>query len=358
MTRSIKCIQMQVLQIIWKSLAINLFLSSYSINTSAQNSSYNTNTIPINGTQCTAFGTNALRFNSTGGANTASGYGSLYTNTTGNYNTASGFESLYFNTTGPANTANGTYSLYKNTIGSSNTGIGYQSLFSNTNGSANSALGFASLGNNISGNYNSAYGNSSLINNLTGNGNSAYGCQSLQSNSIGNNNTALGDSAGYFSTGNKNVFLGNYAGYFETSGSNKLYLANDSAKTMIYGDFSTGQVLFGKAKPAGYTFKGNRTLNVFGGIISDSVRVALNISWADYVFGSNYTLKPLQELRTYIDINNHLPNIPSAEEVKINGIEIAAMDAKLLEKIEELYLYIFQQQKQIDELKRMIQEKK
>ncbi|MEO7264292.1 MAG: hypothetical protein ABIW38_05235, partial [Ferruginibacter sp.] len=54
------------------------------------------------------------------------------------------------------------------------------------------------------------------------------------------------------------------------------------------------------------------------------------------------------ELENYIKINKHLPNIPSAEEIKNEGMDIAAMNAKLLEKIEELHLYILQQQKQIE----------
>ena len=56
---------------------------------------------------------------------------------------------------------------------------------------------------------------------------------------------------------------------------------------------------------------------------------------------------PLEELSRFIKINKHLPNIPTAAEVEKNGIELGAMNAKLLEKIEELHLYILQQQKEI-----------
>ena len=117
----------------------------------------------------------------------------------------------------------------------------------------------------------------------------------------------------------------------------------------MYGDFSTGQVLLGNPLPTGYTFKGTRTLNVLGGIIADSVRVALSATWADYVFKDDYKLLPLEELSRFIKTNKHLPNIPTAAEVEKNGIELGEMNAKLLEKIEELHLYILQQQKQMDE---------
>ena len=232
-------------------------------------------------------------------------------------------------------------------MGVQNTSNGYVSLYSNTDGNNNTASGFASLYNNTSGNYNTASGFESLLFNTTGNSNTADGYRALNSNTYGNNNTAMGDSSGFLSTGNKNVFLGNLAGYYETKGSNKLYLANDSNKTILYGDFSTGQVLLGKPLTTGYVFKGHRTLNVLGGIIADSMRVALSSTWADYVFADDYKLKPLEDVAKYIQSNKHLPDVPSSDEVARNGIELGAMDAKLLQKIEELHLYILQQQNEI-----------
>ena len=74
--------------------------------------------------------------------------------------------------------------------------------------------------------------------------------------------------------------------------------------------------------------------------------------WSDYVFDSSYKLMPLGELERYVNTNRHLPNIPSATEVESNGVNIGEMDALLLEKIEELTLYIIDLQKQIDELKK------
>jgi hypothetical protein len=78
--------------------------------------------------------------------------------------------------------------------------------------------------------------------------------------------------------------------------------------------------------------------------------------WADYVFAEDYTLKPLEELSSFIKTNKHLPNIPTAKEVEINGIELGEMNAKLLEKVEELSLYIIQQIKEITTQKQQPEE--
>ena len=194
-----------------------------------------------------------------------------------------------------------------------------------------------------------------LYSNTAGSYNAANGGSALYSNTTGNNNIAIGDSAGFKSLGSGNIYLGKRAGYYET-GSNKLYIGNDSAKTILYGNMATGQVLLGNKQPNGYVFKGTRTLNVLGGIIADSVRVALSSAWADHVFEKDYPLQSLEELNNFIKTHKHLPNIPSAKEVAANGIELGSMNAKLLEKIEELTLYILQQQKDNELMKQEIAE--
>jgi hypothetical protein len=73
-----------------------------------------------------------------------------------------------------------------------------------------------------------------------------------------------------------------------------------------------------------------------------------------YVFDDDYSVMPLPKLAEYIRDNKHLPGIPAAAEAEKNGIELGDMNKKLLEKTEELYLYILQQQKEIDELKMMV----
>ena len=81
---------------------IILFLTS-SLSASAQNSSYNGNSIPITCTLCTAFGTNSLNSNNSGYYNVATGYNSLSSNTGGNSNTATGHQTLQTNTNGSFN---------------------------------------------------------------------------------------------------------------------------------------------------------------------------------------------------------------------------------------------------------------
>ncbi|WP_445458160.1 hypothetical protein [Flavobacterium sp. HNIBRBA15423] len=103
----------------------------------------------------------------------------------------------------------------------------------------------------------------------------------------------------------------------------------------------------------GITYPGEYKLFVAQGILTERVRVALRSSadWADYVFKTDYDLLSITELEKYIDEKGHLPNIPSAEEVVKEGIDLGAMDAKLLEKIEELTLYIIKLNKEIEKLK-------
>jgi hypothetical protein len=94
--------------------------------------------------------------------------------------------------------------------------------------------------------------------------------------------------------------------------------------------------------------KGDYNLYVSQGILAERVKVALRntTDWADYVFKSDYELMNLSDVEAYIRSNGHLPGIPAAEEVKESGIDVALMDAKLLEKIEELTLYMIELKKE------------
>lgn len=92
-------------------------------------------------------------------------------------------------------------------------------------------------------------------------------------------------------------------------------------------------------------------LAVQGGVVSTKVSVLDIDSWPDFVFGNNYKLMNLYELEQYINANQHLPEMPSAEEVSASGIDLGEMNALLLQKVEELTLHIIELQKQIDELK-------
>lgn len=75
--------------------------------------------------------------------------------------------------------------------------------------------------------------------------------------------------------------------------------------------------------------------------------------WSDFVFEKNYNLPSLKEAEAHIKQFGHLKDIPSAAEVIEGGINLGDMDAKLLQKIEELMLYTIEQEKEIAELKTM-----
>jgi hypothetical protein len=121
----------------------------------------------------------------------------------------------------------------------------------------------------------------------------------------------------------------NWAGYF-SSGS--VYMANDLR-------IGTQQ------QATGYS------VSVNGKIACTEVLVQAPASWPDYVFKKDYKLSGLPELERSIQLNNHLPGIPSADEVKTNGFQLGDMQKKLLEKVEELTLYMIDQDKQINKLK-------
>ncbi len=89
-------------------------------------------------------------------------------------------------------------------------------------------------------------------------------------------------------------------------------------------------------------------LTVKGNIHSEEVKVDLSVPAPDYVFDTDYKLTPMETLQRYIKKNNHLPNIPSAKELEAHGVELGTMNMKLLKKIEEMTLYILEQQNQLD----------
>lgn len=91
-------------------------------------------------------------------------------------------------------------------------------------------------------------------------------------------------------------------------------------------------------------------LTVGGTVHATEVLVDANVAPADYVFDKEYDLTTLKDVKTYIDQNHHLPEIPSATEQVKNGINLGEMNAKLLKKIEELTLYLIDKDKQVNGL--------
>lgn len=97
-------------------------------------------------------------------------------------------------------------------------------------------------------------------------------------------------------------------------------------------------------------------LDVLGVIRANEVIV--ETGWADYVFQDDYKLKPLSEVEAFIKEKKHLPSLPSATTIQEKGAHVAELMTKMMEKIEELTLYSIEQKKEIDELKRRLDEKK
>lgn len=78
-------------------------------------------------------------------------------------------------------------------------------------------------------------------------------------------------------------------------------------------------------------------------------------SWADFVFEPNYDLMPLPEVKAYVEENKHLPGVPSEQEVVEQGIDLAAMNKILIQKVEELMLHMIDQNETVTELKAEIE---
>jgi len=97
-------------------------------------------------------------------------------------------------------------------------------------------------------------------------------------------------------------------------------------------------------------------LNVEGTIHAREMLID-NYNWSDFVFDKTYLLPSIKEVDKFIQTNGHLPNIPTAQEVKENGTNVAEIQSKLLQKIEELTLYVIEQDKKIDLLQKQIENK-
>ena len=102
----------------------------------------------------------------------------------------------------------------------------------------------------------------------------------------------------------------------------------------------------------GIDFPTNK-LEVNGTIRSKEIIVE-TINWPDYVFDKNYKLPLLSDVEKFILQNKHLSNISSAEEIEAKGLHVGDNQKRMMEKIEELTLYIIRQQKEIDALKKVM----
>jgi hypothetical protein len=125
-------------------------------------------------------------------------------------------------------------------------------------------------------------------------------------------------------------------------------------QNVTLGLYVTGNVRIGNVDATKPGYK----LFVETGILTEKVKVAIKTSadWADHVFNKDYSLMPLKEVAQFIQANGHLPGVPSAAEVTKEGIDLGKMNAKLLEKIEELTLHLIAQQEKLDLLQKQMKQ--
>ncbi|MDR1698435.1 MAG: hypothetical protein LBR75_01240 [Prevotellaceae bacterium] len=321
-----------------------------------------------------AIGTRAMS-NSRGTDNIAVGY-SATDNVTGSNNTAIGSWALRSGQS--ANTAIG-YKSQTSATGNSTPSVGYYTLKSTT-GRNNVAVGNYALQSHNSGGYNTAIGASALSQARVGNKNTGVGHSALH-NVTGSENTALGSGAGRnITTGMRNIAIGLDAGGSINSSYNIIMGYRSEATTsdnnIIIGKKITlpagtsnglniGGVLFGSglhselpdypsAAPANGRIGINvvnpqATLDVNGDIRANEIKINLN-GGADFVFAEDYKLMNLSDLDEFVSTNKHLPDVAPAAEMVSEGVDMGEFQIKLLQKIEELTLYIIEQDKRIQEL--------
>ena len=298
---------------------------------------------------------------SSGGANTAgsnnyfSCYAAGYKNTTGNQNVMIGFQSGWNSTTGSSNIFIGKYAGQTNTTENSNIFIG-----------DNADIGVAGVTNStaIGNNAKAAVSNALILGNTNtttpikiGIGTSAptdklhvYGSvrfENLPTDAPGGTAVqyVVMDATGklYKYTGTaptrqgvvENSTLVNPSSFTENWTLKNDFLYNKNKKGIIIGEGIS-------SLPKGYG------MYVTDGILTEKVKVALkNTSdWADYVFDKNYNRLTLLEVDKFINKYKHLPNVPTSIEMANSGNDLHKTDVKLLEKIEELTLYMIELKKE------------
>jgi trimeric autotransporter adhesin len=352
-------------------------------------------------------GVGAGNANTSGNGNAFFGLSAGLSNTTGSYNNFSGLEAGRSNTSGDYNVFFGTSSGYSNTVGASNIFFGSYAGRSNINGNNNLFFATSAGYNNVSGSDNVFLGQSSGIANTTGSSNICIGTTAGNLNTTGSFNTYIGNASGGIATISNataiganatatlsnTVVLGNAATTITgaglgaglsglkfanlTSGSaatpvggNKVLSVDGSGNVVLvaltsgtinsvggptgpvaektwkdedgylYNNSTNGVVINGTG------FDGN-SLIVKGGVLSKEVSVKVEgaESWPDYVFKPSYKRLTLDEVEKFININGHLPNVASAAEMAKTGNNLGQTDVKLMEKVEELTLYLLEMKK-------------
>lgn len=136
----------------------------------------------------------------------------------------------------------------------------------------------------------------------------------------------------------------------DRNGGNNFFIRDNFHNNMPFYINENGDVGIQTIPPASNSLY---NLYVEGGIATRDIKVTNSSTWPDFVFKDEYKLMPISELKEYIKKNNHLPGLPSSNEIEeSSGFEIGEMQLKILQKIEEQSLYIIELQKQINELRK------
>lgn len=386
----------------------NAFLGTYtgynnltgSSNTFVGNSAGYNNT---SGNANTFIGRNTGTFNTTGSNNIFVGYNTGSNNKTGSANTYLGTGAGLNNQDGQKNVIIGDSAGYENLV-SNNMFVGSKAGYSNKNGQKNTLLGYQAGYYSVA-DSNTFIGYQAGYQTTSGKGNTFLGVNAGGSISEGSHNTIIGTKAGPSSIdSDDNVYLGFNSGAHDSGSGNTLlgtgsdaiaqHLTNATAigagATVAVSDAvilgNQASVGIGTSAPTARLEVNSGTDNESGVRLSrltanspiqlvsadklltvdETGKIVLTSAghysvrsvadWSDKVFMAGYKLRPLGEVENYIQTHQHLPGVPSAVEVVEQGINAARMDAKLLEKIEELTLYSIQLEKRLAEKERIHQQ--
>jgi len=348
-------------------------------------------------------------WNSSGYRNAFMGAHAGFSNTGGHSNAFVGTSAGYNNIMGSSNTFTGYQAGFKNTSGSSNSFMGHQSGFQNTSGYSNVAIGVTAGFNNLTGHNGVAIGDSAACYSMAS-GNLSVGSKAGLTNYFGSGNTFLGNKAdvmpGKTALTNAaaigtnarvgisnaivlgdtilktNVGIGLTAPVFPLDVRGTINIRNQgalkfSSRVQLQADDTEFLALtasepgliglrlahLNSAAPASGSADRFLSVDEQGrvGLYKpriDAALVQLTVSrsadWADYVFAPDYQLAPLESVESYVKTNRHLPGVPSTEEVMRDGLNVGQINVKLLEKIEELTLYLIEQQKELNDLHQQV----
>jgi hypothetical protein len=138
----------------------------------------------------------------------------------------------------------------------------------------------------------------------------------------------------------------------------RLQVGNTNARFSFFaGDATEVMTVKGNGNVGIGSISPNEKLTVNGRIYAKEVKVDVDVP-PDYVFEKGYDLLSLSEVRSYIEEHKHLPEVPSGKEMEKEGIDLSRMNMILLKKVEELTLHLISHKQEIEELKKLVAEKK